>query len=75
MTSIERWVKWLWVAGIVIWATAEARGFWEQYHAQNYAQASSASYRLIIIALSGAFWSFGVAFLRAKLKEGRMTKA
>jgi hypothetical protein len=74
MTSLEQSFKWVWGAGMAMLPLAAVRDSWYQFHAQSYAQASSAAHHVIVIALAWAFWSLGGLMWSQKFNKERMAK-
>jgi uncharacterized membrane protein len=72
MTSIQRWMKWLWIAGMVLLPLATVRYSWFQYHAHNYTQAIAAAHHVMVVALVWAIWSLGGLLWMQKFNKERV---
>jgi hypothetical protein len=72
-TGIEQPVKWLWIAGIVVWCLMIVLQLRHLYGAQTFAQASLNSTRLGFVSAIGVFWSLAGSFWLARLKKTRQT--
>jgi hypothetical protein len=68
ITAVNQFLKWLWIAGLVIWAATVWILLWHLPEAQTYAQASFNSRRLEFVSLFGVFWAVAPAIWQARHK-------
>jgi len=72
MTPVQRLVKWLWTAGMVILPVVAMSLVWQRFHVQSHAQATSAAYHIMVIALAWACWSVGGLLWMQQFNKERM---
>ena len=72
MTSREKSVRWLWIAGTVIWPIAALLELWSLFHAHDHAQKFSAFNHQIAYSLVWTFWSVTGLMWMQKFNKGRM---
>jgi hypothetical protein len=71
MTGVNQSLKWIWIAGMVMWLAAMFFLLWKQYNARMCAcgHASSDYMRIVPVSLFGTFWASAAALWRARQKE------
>jgi hypothetical protein len=71
--GLEKFVKWLWIAGIVVWFTALPFLYWRIWEAQTSAQSSLSCGRLGVVAGGGLLWFMAGNIRQRRLKIARGT--
>jgi hypothetical protein len=69
MTDANQSLKWIWIAGAVIWLAAILLLSWRHYNAETFAQASYYSMRLVFVSLFGTLWGVAAALWQARQKK------
>lgn len=69
MTGVNQSLKWIWIAGVVLWFGAALLLFWNHGKAETFAQASSYYTRIVPISLFGTFWGIAPALWQARQKK------
>jgi hypothetical protein len=73
-TGARLFLKWIWIAGVVVWASVVLFLLWRLPNAQSYAEASFNSTRLFWVAVSGIFWAIAAAIWQGRLKRERASQ-
>jgi hypothetical protein len=72
MTGANQSLKWIWIAGAVLWFAAMLFLLWKQYNAGVCAcsRAWSSDYlRIVPVSLFGTFWGVAAALWQARQKK------
>ena len=71
MTGVNQSLKWIWIAGLVLWLAAMFFLLLKQYNAGmcGCGHASFEYMRIVPVSLFGTFWAAAAALWRARQKE------
>jgi len=69
LTGVNQSLKWIWIAGVVLWFAAYLFLSWRHEHAETFAQASYYSMRLVFVALFLTLWGIAPALWQARQKK------
>jgi hypothetical protein len=70
MAGVNQSLKWIWIAGMVLWLAAMFFLLWKQYNAGCACGHLSSDYlRIVPVSLFGTFWGISAALWQARQKK------
>jgi hypothetical protein len=73
-TNVKRFLKWLWLLGVVVWLMVVSLLLWRLSKAESFAQASFYETRLTYASMCAIFWGIAPAVWQARLKKTRASR-